>query len=446
MIDMAKRRVLILGAAGRDFQNHNVFFRNNPAYQVVAFTAAQIPGIAGRKYPKELAGKGYPDGIPILPEEKMAEIIKKEKVNIVVLSYSDLSHVDVMHKASIALAAGADFWLLGPESTMIESKKPVISVCAVRTGAGKSPASRRVVELLHRLRPGLRIVVIRHPMPYGDLAKQAVQRFASIEDMKKAHCTIEEMEEYAPHIERDTVVYAGVDYGAILKQAEKEADIILWDGGNNDLPFYKPDLHIVVADALRPGHEVSYYPGEANLRMADVVIVNKIGIADPKDVDTVIANTNAANPKATLIKADLAISADDHMDLNGKRALVIEDGPTLTHGGMSTGAGTLLAERAGAYIVNPRQHAVGSIKQVYGNFPHLGAVLPAMGYSPHQMKELEETINATPADVIVIGTPVDLRRFLKLNKPAVRVRYELKELGKPDLEDVLREFLRKGRV
>jgi predicted GTPase len=344
------------------------------------------------------------------------------------------------------LAAGADFWLLGPESTMIESKKPVISVCAVRTGAGKSPASRRVVELLHRLRPGIRIVAIRHPMPYGNLAKQAVQRFATMEDMKKANCTIEEMEEYAPHIERDTIVYAGVDYGAILKQAEKEADIILWDGGNNDLPFYKPDLHIVVADALRPGHEVSYHPGEVNLRMADVVIINKIGMADPKDVDTVIANTNAANPKAVLIKADLAISADDHMDINGKRALVIEDGPTLTHGGMSTGAGTLLAERSGAYIVNPRQHAVGSIKQVYGNFPHLGAVLPAMGYNPHQMKELEETINATPADVIIIGTPVDLRRFLKLNKPAVRVRYELKELGKPDLEEVLREVLRKGRV
>jgi len=443
---MTKRRVLILGAAGRDYHNFNMFFRGNPAYLVVAFTAAQIPGIAGRKYPKELAGKGYPGGIPIFPEEKMSEIIRKEKVNVAVLSYSDLPHMEVMHKASIALAAGADFWLLGPESTMIESKKPVISVCAVRTGAGKSPASRRVVELLHRLRPGIRIVAIRHPMPYGNLAKQAVQRFATMEDMKKANCTIEEMEEYAPHIERDTIVYAGVDYGAILKQAEKEADIILWDGGNNDLPFYKPDLHIVVADALRPGHEVSYHPGEANLRMADVVIVNKIGMADPKDVDTVIANTNAANPKATLIKADLAISADDHMDLNGKRALVIEDGPTLTHGGMSTGAGTLLAERAGAYIVNPRQHAVGSIKQVYGNFPHLGAVLPAMGYSPHQMKELEETINATPADVIIIGTPVDLRRFLKLNKPAVRVRYELKELGKPDLEDVLREFLRKGRV
>jgi len=441
---MAKRRVLILGAAGRDYHNFNMFFRGNPAYQVVAFTAAQIPGIAGRKYPKELAGKGYPGGIPILPEEKMTEIIRKEEIDVVVLSYSDLSHLEVMHKGSIALAAGADFWLLGPESTMIESKKPVISVCAVRTGAGKSPASRRVVELLHRLRPGIRIVVIRHPMPYGNLVKQAVQRFATMEDMKKANCTIEEMEEYAPHIERDTIVYAGVDYGAILKQAEKEADIILWDGGNNDLPFYKPDLHIVVADALRPGHEVSYYPGEANLRMADVVIVNKIGIADPKDVDTVIANTNAANPKAVLIKADLAVSADDHMDLNGKRALVIEDGPTLTHGGMSTGAGTLLAERAGAYIVNPRQHAVGSIKQVYGNFPHLGAVLPAMGYSLHQMKELEETINATPADVIIIGTPVDLRRFLKLNKPAVRVRYELKELGKPDLEDVLREFLRKG--
>jgi predicted GTPase len=446
---MAKRRVLILGAAGRDFHNFNTFFRGNKDYQVVAFTQAggQNLGEAGmpkRAYPKELAGKGYPNGIQILPEDRMTEIIRKEKVNVAILAYSDLSYMEVMHKASIALAAGSDFWLMGPESTMIPSKKPVISVCAVRTGAGKSPASRRVVELLHRLRPGIRIVVIRHPMPYGDLAKQAVQRFATMEDLTKQKATIEEMEEYAPHIERDTIVYAGVDYGAILKQAEKEADIILWDGGNNDLPFYKPDLQIVVADALRPGHEVSYYPGEANLRMADVVIVNKIGMADPKDVDMVIANTNAANPKATIIKADLAVSADDHIDMNGKRALVIEDGPTLTHGGMSTGAGTLLAERAGAYIVNPRQHAVGSIKQVYGHYPHLGAVLPAMGYSQHQVKELEETIDATPADIIVIGTPVDLRRFMKLNKPAVRVRYELKELGKPDLEDILREFLRKG--
>ncbi|MFH0829683.1 MAG: cyclic 2,3-diphosphoglycerate synthase [Candidatus Aenigmatarchaeota archaeon] len=441
---MPKRNVLILGAAGRDFHNFNTFFRGNKDYNVLAFTAAQIPGIANRKYPKELAGKGYPNGIPIYPEERMAELIKKLNINVVVISYSDLPHTEVMHKASIANAAGADFWLLGPEKTELRSKKPVISVCAVRTGAGKSPTTRHVIDLLHRLRSGLQIVVVRHPMPYGDLAKQAVQRFASMEDMKKAKCTIEEMEEYAPHIERGTIVYAGVDYEKILRAAEKEADIIIWDGGNNDLPFFKPDLQIVIADALRPGHEMSYYPGETNLRAADVVIINKIGEASPSSVDMIMNNINMANPRAQVIKADLTVSLENGTDLKGKRVLVIEDGPTITHGGLSTGAGMVAAERGGAYVVNPRQHAVGSLQKVYSNFPHIGAVLPAMGYSTEQVKELEETINQSPADAVVIGTPVDLRRFLKLNKPAVRVIYELKELTRPGLEEILREFLRKG--
>jgi len=440
---MAKRNVLILGAAGRDFHNFNTFFRGNKDYKVVAFTAAQIPGIASRKYPKELAGKGYPNGIPIYPEERMAELIKKLEISIVVLAYSDLPHMEVMHKASIANAAGADFWLMGPETTMLRSRKLVISVCAVRTGAGKSPTTRHVIELLHILRPGLRIVVIRHPMPYGDLAKQAVQRFTNIDDLKTAKCTIEEMEEYLPHIERGTIVYAGVDYGRILKEAEKEADIILWDGGNNDLPFIKPDLHIVIADALRAGHEMSYYPGEANFRMADVIIINKVGEAQPGDIDTIIRNASV-NRFATVMKADMSITLEDGANLKGKRVLVVEDGPTITHGGLSAGAGMLAAERVGAYIVNPRQHAVGSIKEVYNKFPHIGPVLPAMGYSKDQVRELEETINAVPCDAVVIGTPVDLRKILNMNKPAFRAAYDLKEVGKPGLEEILREFLRKG--
>lgn len=441
---MPKRKVVIIGAAGRDFHNFNMFFRGNKDYNVVAFTAAQIPGIAGRKYPRELAGKGYPNGIPILPEAKLAEIIKKLKVDVAVMSYSDLSHADVMHKASIANAAGADFWTMGTTSTMLTSKRLVISVCAVRTGAGKSPTSRYVIDMLHKIRPGLRIVVIRHPMPYGDLAKEAVQRFTSMEDMKKANCTIEEMEEYEPHIERGTIVYAGVDYEKILRAAEKEADLILWDGGNNDLPFIRPDLHIVVADALRPGHEVSYYPGEANFRMADVIIVNKVGEARPEDVDVVMRNANAVNPTAAIIKADLKLNVENGTSLRGKRVLVVEDGPTLTHGGMNTGAGTVVALSSGAYTINPREYAVGSIKKVYEDYPQLGAILPAEGYSRQQLTELEATINDTPCDVVVIGTPVDLRKVIHMNKPAVRVTYELKEITRPGLDEILREFLRKG--
>jgi predicted GTPase len=440
---MAKRKVVIIGAAGRDLHNFNMFFRGNPDYQVVAFTAAQT-GISGRKYPKELAGKGYPNGIPTLPESKLKEIIKKEMIDVAVMSYSDLSHLEVMHKASIANAAGADFWTMGGKSTMLESKKLVISVCAVRTGAGKSPTSRAVIDILRKVRPGLRIAVIRHPMPYGDLVKQNVQRFTSIEDMKKANCTIEEMEEYLPHIERGTIVYAGVDYEKILRAAEKEADIIIFDGGNNDLPFIKPDLHIVVADALRPGHEVSYYPGEANFRMADVIIINKIGEARPEDVDLVAKNAKLVNPTAMLIKADLKITLENDAQLRGKRVLVVEDGPTLTHGGMNTGAGTVAALSAGAYTINPREYAVGSIKQVYEDYPHIGAILPAEGYSRQQLTDLEATINDTPCDIVIIGTPVDLRKVIHINKPAVRVTYELKEISRPGLDEILREFLRKG--
>ena len=441
---MAKRKVVIIGAAGRDFHNYNMFFRGNADYNVVAFTAAQIPGIASRKYPKELAGRGYPNGIPILPEQKLADIIKKLKVDVAVMSYSDLSHIEVMHKASIANAAGADFWTMGTTATMLKSKKLVISVCAVRTGAGKSPTSRAVIDILRKVRPGLRIAVIRHPMPYGDLVKQNVQRFTSIEDMKKANCTIEEMEEYLPHIERGTIIYAGVDYEKILRAAEKEADLIIWDGGNNDLPFIQPDLHIVVADALRPGHEVSYYPGEANFRMADVIVINKVGEARPEDVDLIARNAKIANPGAKLIKADLRLILENGAALRGKRVLVVEDGPTLTHGGMNTGAGTVAALAAGAYTINPREYAVGSIKQVFEDYPHIGAILPAEGYSRAQLADLEATINGTPCDLVVIGTPVDLRKVIHMNKPAVRVTYELKEISRPGLDEILREFLRKG--
>jgi len=441
---MAKRKVVIIGAAGRDFHNFNMFFRGNKDYNVVAFTAAQIPGISGRKYPKELAGNGYPNGIPILPESKLADIIKKLKVDVAVMSYSDLPHMEVMHKASIANAAGADFWTMGTTATELKSKKLVISVCAVRTGAGKSPTSRAVIDILRKIRPGLRIAVIRHPMPYGDLVKQAVQRFTSLEDMKKANCTIEEMEEYLPHIERGTIVYAGVDYEKILRAAEKEADIILWDGGNNDLPFVRPDLHIVVADALRPGHEVSYYPGEANFRMADVIIINKVGEARPEDIDIVAKNAKIVNPNAMIIKADLQVGIENGAQLRGKRVLVVEDGPTLTHGGMNTGAGTVAALSHGAYTINPREYAKGTIKQVFEDYPHIGAILPAEGYSRQQLTDLEATINDTPCDLVVIGTPVDLRKVIHMNKPAVRITYELKEISKPGLNEVLREFLRKG--
>ncbi len=437
---MKKINVIIMGAAGRDFHNFNVFFRDDPKYKVVAFTAAQIPGIAGRTYPRELAGRRYPKGIPIYYEADLEKLIKKYDVDEVVLAYSDLSYQEVGHKCSRVLAAGAEFRILGPKATMLKSKKPVISVCAVRTGAGKSPVARKVCEILKA--SGIKPVVIRHPMPYGDLKKQACQRFAVLEDLKKERCTIEEMEEYGPHIAAGTIVYAGVDYAKILKQAEHEAGIIVWDGGNNDLPFIKPDIHIVVADCRRPGHEISYFPGEANLRMADIVIANKVGTADPKDVESVTTNTKLSNPTAIIIKADLERFADSPELIKGKRVVVVEDGPTLTHGGLSFGAAALTAESLGAYVVSPRKYAVGSIRAVYSEWPHLGAVLPAMGYSAQQIAELEQTINAIPADVVLIGTPIDIRQFMQLNKPVVRVRYDYKDVSRPTLEQVLIQKLK----
>lgn len=442
MAKIQKRiRTVLLGAAGREFHNFNIFFRDNKQYDVAAFTAAQIHGIENRRYPKILAGKLYPKGIPIYPEAELVSIIKQYDVGLVVLAYSDLSHEEVMHKASMVLANGADFTLMGPKYTMLKSKKPVIAVTAVRTGAGKSPASRRVCEILKRF--GLKFVVVRHPMPYGDLTKQVCQRFTDVEDLKKENCTIEEMEEYGPHLAAGTVVYSGVDYEKILKEAEKESQVIVWDGGNNDFPFIKPDLHIVVADARRAGHELLYHPGEANLRMADVVIVNKVDFAKEHDIEIVVNNIKFANPNALIIKSSLPIFVERSELVKGKRVLVVEDGPTLTHGGLPSGAASIMADHLGAYKVNPRSYAVGSIKNIYNEYPHLGAVLPAMGYSRHQMEELEQTINSVPCDIVMFGTPVDLKHFLNLNKPAVRVRYELKEIGRPNLEDVIEKFLKR---
>jgi predicted GTPase len=430
-----------MGAAGRDFHNFNMFFRDNKNYDVVAFTAAQIPGIANRTYPKGLAGKLYPKGIPIFPEKLLPQMIKKYDVDEVVLAYSDLSYNDVMSKASIALAEGADFRLMGPKSTMLESKRFVISICAVRTGSGKSPTARKICQLLKA--KGMKFVVIRHPMPYGDLSKMAVQRFSTKSDLNKYGSTIEEREEYEPHLEAGNVVYAGVDYKEILKQAEREADVIVWDGGNNDLPFIKPNLHIVVADARRPGHELMYYPGEINLRMADVVVVNKVDTANPIDIETVISNVSMVNPKATIVKSAMPVFVDKPELVRGKRVLVIEDGPTLTHGGLGFGAASIIAKNLSSYMISPREKAVGSIREVYSQYPHLGAVLPAMGYSRKQIDELEQTINAVECDSVLIGTPVDLRNLLNINKPAARVRYEIQEIGKPNLEDILNKFLRK---
>ncbi len=442
---MVKRKVLILGAAGRDFHNFNVFFRNNPDYEVVAFTATQIPDIEGRVYPPELAGELYPNGIPILAEEDMEKIIKEKGVDVVVFAYSDVPHEHVMHLASRAHAAGADFWLLGPESTMIKSSKPVIAVTAVRTGSGKSQTSRRVFKLLRDR--GLKVVSIRHPMPYGDLVKQRVQRFASYEDLDKYECTIEEREEYEPYIDMGGVVYAGVDYEAILREAEKEADVIIWDGGNNDFPFYKPDLWIVVADPHRPGHEMKYHPGETNFRAADVIIINKMETANRDDIQKVIDDIRIANPNATVIEAASPLFVDSPELIKGKRVLVVEDGPTLTHGGMRYGAGYVAAKRFGAKeIIDPRPYAVGSIIDTYKKYTHLDVILPAMGYGEKQMKELEETINNADADVVVSGTPIDLNRVVKVNKPIVRVRYELDEIGKPDLEDIINDFLKKHNL
>ncbi len=427
-----------MGAAGRDFHNFNVYYRNNPKYEVVAFTATQIPGIEKRAYPSELAGSDYPKGIPIYPEEDLPGLIKKHGVNDVVFAYSDVSHEYVMHRASLALANGADFRLMGPCATMLKAKVPMVSICAVRTGSGKSQTSRRVTRILRE--KGFRVVVVRHPMPYGDLTKQVCQRFASREDLDRYECTIEEREEYEPHITNGVIVYAGVDYEKILREAEKEADIIVWDGGNNDMPFYKPDLHIVVADPHRPGHEVAYHPGETNLRMADVVVINKVDTADPTNIETVRKNVKRLNPNAIIIEAASPITVGKPELIKGKKVLVVEDGPTLTHGNMSYGAGTIAAKRLGAAeIVDPRPYAVGSIVKTFEKYPHLGALLPAVGYGKEQIKELEETINKAPCDVVLIGTPIDLRHVLRLNKPAVRARYELKEIGTPTLEDILKE-------
>ena len=432
-------RVLIMGAAGRDFHNFNAYFRGNPAYHVAAFTATQIPNIECRVYPPELAGPGYPDGIPIYPESDLADLIVGEKIDQVVFAYSDVPHAYVMHRASMALAAGADFRMMGGNTTMLKSTAPIISVCAVRTGSGKSQTTRRVSDILRAA--GKRVVVVRHPMPYGDLVKQACQRYATYEDLDRHDCTIEEREEYEPHIDRGVVVYAGVDYERILRQAETEADIILWDGGNNDLPFYRPDLHIVVVDPHRAGHELGYHPGEANLRMADVVIINKIDTADLDAISMVRQNVMAANPGAIIIEAASPISVENPEAIAGKIVLVIEDGPTVTHGEMAYGAGVVAARRFGAAeIIDPRPYAVGSILKTYEKYPNTGAVLPAMGYGQAQIAELEATINATPADLVLIGTPIDLRKVTNIKLPSDRVFYELQEIGAPNLEGVLRDF------
>jgi len=436
-------KVLIMGAAGRDFHNFNVFFRNNPHFKVIAFTATQIPNIEGRRYPAKLAGRLYPKGIPIFPENGLVDLIKEHKIDRVVFSYSDVSEDYVMHKASIAMAAGADFMLLGQKSTMLKSKVPVIAVCAVRTGAGKSQTTRRVSDILKSL--GKKIVVIRHPMPYGNLLKQICQRYETKADLDKYDCTIEEREEYEPHLERGSIVYAGVDYGLILKQAEKEADVILWDGGNNDLPFYEPDLHITVVDPHRPGHELIYFPGEVNLRAADVVVVNKVDTAKPANVREVIKNVKSANPSAIIVKAASPITVSNPDLVRGKRVLVVEDGPTLTHGEMSYGAGIVAAKKYRARVIDPRPYAVGSIKRVFEKFEQMGDLLPAMGYGEKQMKELQKTINAVNCHSVMIATPIDLGRLLKINKPWVRVRYELAEIGQPNLKTIIASLLRRKR-
>lgn len=429
-----------MGAAGRDFHNFNCVFRDNENYQVVAFTAYQIPNISGRTYPPSLAGRLYPNGVPIYPEEDLVKLIKQYQVDQVVFSYSDVPHEYVMHRASVVNAAGADFVLLGTEQTMLQSKRKVIAICAVRTGAGKSQVSRKVFRFLKN--KGIKVAAIRHPMPYGDLAKQAVQRFASYEDFAKNQCTIEEREEYEPYIEQGLVVYAGVDYEKILDEAEKESEIIVWDGGNNDTPFYKPYLHLVVVDPHRPGHELGYYPGETNFRMADVIIVNKINTADSKNVKLVKQNIQKINPQATVIHANSVITVENPKLIKNKRVLVIEDGPTVTHGGMAYGAGMVATKKYQAKeIVDPRPYAVGSLKKTFAEFSHLTNILPAMGYGERQMEELKETINKCDCDLVIVGTPLNLGKLLKVNKPMVRVTYDIEEISHPNIEDVLEKFL-----
>ncbi|MGA8711009.1 MAG: cyclic 2,3-diphosphoglycerate synthase [Thermoplasmata archaeon] len=436
---MAPQRVIIVGAAGRDFHNFNVLYRGLPEYHVVAFTAAQIPNISGRVYPKGLAGPGYPKGIPIVPENELKDLIRKESVDLVMLAYSDLPNEEVMHKASIALAAGADFILAGPKATEVPSTKPVVSICAVRTGAGKSPLTKFISRYLRD--HGKRVAIVRHPMPYGDLESQAVQRFARMEDLDRAHCTIEEREEYEPHIRDGAVVFAGVDYEPILRRAEAEADIVIWDGGNNDFPFYVPNLQFVVADPHRAGHEMAYYPGETNFRMADVIVISKTDSAPPEGVQLIEENAARANPAAKLIRGGLTLLAPEAERLRGHRTIVVEDGPTVTHGGLDSGAGSLVAQRHGAKIIDPRPFAVGTIAGVYQQYPHLDRILPAMGYSDAQVKDLEETMRRSNAEFVVDGSPVDLARLVHVPQEIVSVRYEYDDLGK-GVAGILDEFLR----
>ncbi len=442
------KKAIIIGAAGRDFHNFNTFFRENKDYEIVAFTAAQIPDIDGRKYPAELAGSLYPQGIPIYAESELPQLIKDKKAEVCVFSYSDVPYSKVMAVSAIVNAAGASFLLLGPDQTMIKSTKPVIAVCATRTGCGKSQTSRKVIELL--MNQGLKVVAIRHPMPYGDLVKQRVQRFATVEDLAFHKCTIEEMEEYEPHVVRGNVIYAGVDYEAIVREAENDpdgCDVILWDGGNNDFPFYKPDLHITVADPHRVNHELSYYPGEVNLRMADVIVINKMDSAAPDDINQLRANIEMANPKATVIDGASPIRVDDISVIKGKRVLVVEDGPTLTHGEMKLGAGIVAAKKFGAKeIIDPRDYAVGKLAETFRIYPNVGTLLPAMGYGDEQIKDLQATIDAVPCDSVIIGTPIDLNRIVKIDKPNTRVHYDLQEIGHPNLTEVLKEFVKEHKL
>lgn len=440
-----KKNVIIMGAAGRDFHNFNTYFRDNEMYDVVAFTAAQIPDIDGRKYPSELAGRLYPQGIPIYAESEVEKLIKDLKVDICVFSYSDVTYQKVMGVSAIVNAAGADFMLLGPSQTQIKSTKPVISVCAVRTGCGKSQTSRKVIEVLMEM--GLKVVAVRHPMPYGNLVEQKVQRFATVEDLKKHKCTIEEMEEYEPHVVRGNVIYAGVDYEAILREAEKEADVVIWDGGNNDFSFYVPDLMITVVDPHRPGNELSYYPGEVTLRVADVVVINKMDSASPENIQVVRENIEKVNPTAVVIDAASPLTVHHPELIKGKRVLVVEDGPTLTHGEMKLGAGTVAARKYGAKeMVDPRPFVVGKLAETFETYPNIGLLLPAMGYGEQQIADLEKTINNTDCDTVVIATPIDLQRIVKINKPATKVDYDLEEIGRPKLSDVLGDFVKKHNL
>ncbi len=433
-------KVIIMGAAGRDFHNFNVYFRDNERYQVVAFTATQIPDIEGRVYPPELAGELYPDGMPIHTDEHLAKMIRKDRVDLVAFSYSDVTHNEVMHKASIVTAAGADFMIIGAPYTMLKSEKKIVSVCAVRTGCGKSQTSREVVRILKKM--GKKVVSVRHPMPYGDLTKQIVQRFATYDDFEKHACTIEEREEYEPVVDMGAIIYAGVDYEKILRQAEEEADVVVWDGGNNDTSFYKPDVNVVVFDPHRVGHETTFHPGETNMLLADIAVINKVDSADPKDVETLKQTIAKHNPKAKIVLADSEVSAENGESMAGKRVLVVEDGPTLTHGHMKFGAGVIAAQRYGAAeIIDPRPFLVGSLKETFEKYPEVGKVLPAMGYGEQQVKDLEATINACDCDIVVSATPIDLTRLVNIEKPTLRVRYAYRDNSKPTLGELVKEML-----